>query len=444
VSDVVVVGGGLAGAEAAWQAARRGARVRLYEMRPRRLTPAHRTGWLAELVCSNSLKSSRLDDASGLLQAELRRLGSLILEAADAARVPAGSALAVDRELFARGVTRRVAAEPRIRLETAEVRAVPPARPVVIATGPLTSDALAADLAGRFAAWLGEAAAPGALLAFYDAISPIVSAESIRREAVYLASRYGKGEAAYLNCPMTAGEHAAFREALIQAELYPLHPFEAIPFFEACLPIEEIARRGQDAMRFGPLRPVGLEDPRTGQRPHAVVQLRVEDRAGSMYNLVGFQTRLRWPEQRRVFRMIPGLEAAEFLRYGMIHRNTFVRSPRLLEATLACRADQGLFLAGQLVGVEGYLESAAAGLLAGLNAARLAAGERPVIPPAVTAIGALVRYITQADPDRFQPMNINFGLFPPVGEGWRTKADRRRAIVERALRELDGWIRLAA
>ncbi|MBI4413024.1 MAG: methylenetetrahydrofolate--tRNA-(uracil(54)-C(5))-methyltransferase (FADH(2)-oxidizing) TrmFO, partial [candidate division NC10 bacterium] len=360
---VTVIGGGLSGAEAAWQAAEAGAAVHLYEMRPAVPTPAHKTAHLAELVCSNSLKSLELTTASGLLNAELGRLGSLILEVGKRHAVPAGTALAVAREAFAAGVTARLAGHPRITIIREEVKALPPDRPCIVATGPLTSDALAEDLCALFARFLGEAegrpgltpaAAPRARLFFYDAISPIVAADSVDRTVAFAASRYGKGGDDYLNCPLTETEYTAFWDALRTAELYPLHPFEETPFFEGCLPIEELARRGKEALCFGPMKPVGLTDPRTGRFPHAVVQLRREDVPGGMYGLVGFQTRMRRGEQQRVFRMIPGLGQAEFLRYGSVHRNTYIASPLLLTPTLQFRGDPGLLFAGQLIGVEGY------------------------------------------------------------------------------------------
>jgi methylenetetrahydrofolate--tRNA-(uracil-5-)-methyltransferase len=441
---ITVIGGGLAGVEAAWAAAHRGHPVRLVEMRPGTPTAAHRTGLLAELVCSNSLKSERLEDCSGLLKAELRRLGSLVLPAAEACRVPAGSALAVDRTLFAEAVTARLAAHPRIALVRDEAPAVPTDRPCIVATGPLTSDRLAADLQRLFAGPLGAGAAAcpsGArLLAFYDAISPIVAADSVDRTVAFPASRYGKGgEDDYLNCPLAPEEYRAFHAAVVAADELPAHPFEDVRHFEGCLPIEVLARRGEDTLRFGPMRPVGLEDPRTGRRPYAVVQLRRENREGTMLNLVGFQTRMRWSDQRRVLRMIPGLTAAEFLRYGSVHRNTFICSPALLAPTLQFRGDPGLFLAGQLVGVEGYLESAAAGLIAGLNAARIAEGREAVVPPSTTATGAILRHIAEADPGTFQPMNVHWGLLPPLTALVRDRVARNRALAERALRDLETW-----
>ncbi len=478
MGHITIIGGGLAGVEAAWAAARRGHAVRLLEMRPAVRTPAHQTDCLAELVCSNSLKSESLEDCSGLLKAEMRRLGSLVLEVAETCRVAAGSALAVDRAVFAEAVTARIAAHPRTHVVREEAPAVPPDRPCVVATGPLTSDALAADLHRLFADYLSQASGhqpsaishqpdrhpqpsptpdpatlpagkprlptptPGAarLLAFYDAISPIVSADSLDREAIFAASRYGKGGEDYLNCPLAREEYRAFHAALLAADEYPIHPFEDAAHFEGCLPIEVLARRGEDTLRFGPMRPVGLADPRTGRRPYAVVQLRRENRGGTMFNLVGFQTRMRRGEQARIFRMIPGMARAEFLRYGSVHRNTFVCAPAFLEPTLRFRGDPGLFLAGQLVGVEGYLESAAAGLLAGLNAARLAEGRDLLLPPPTTALGAILRHITAADPKTFQPMNVNWGLLPPLVSPVHDRRARNRALADRALRDLDAWL----
>ncbi len=443
---ITIVGGGLAGCEAAWQAARLGGSVRLYEMRPVVQTPAHQTDRLAELVCSNSLKSESLEDASGLLKAEMRALGSLILGCAEAHRVPAGSALAVNREAFASAVTDAVAVEPRIQLIREEVPALPSSRPVVLATGPLTSERLSADLARRFAAVLEpQTTAPrtAQLLYFYDAISPIVAADSIHREVVFAAARYGKGGDDYLNCPFTPEGYARFCAALLAGDRYPLHAFEEAKYFEGCLPIEELAARGEETLRFGPMRPVGLKDPRTGRRPYAVAQLRPEnvgpDGLPTMYNLVGFQTRLRRGDQVNALHLIPGLEQAEILRYGSVHRNTFVTAPLLLADTLQFRGDPGVFLAGQLTGVEGYLESAATGLLAGLNAVRLARGQVPVSPPPTTIVGGLLRYLTQSDPRTFQPINANFGLLPPLPQIARKREERNRLLAERALADFRAW-----
>jgi methylenetetrahydrofolate--tRNA-(uracil-5-)-methyltransferase len=443
---VTIIGGGLAGCEAAWQAARRGCAVRLFEMRPAVRTPAHQTDRLAELVCSNSLKSESLEDASGLLKVEMRALGSLILTCAEAHRVPAGSALAVDRERFAAAVTETISSHPLVQVLREEMPDLPEARPVIVATGPLTSDRLSTALLARFDAFLGRQDPAGdnaRWLYFYDAISPIVSADSIDHAVVFAASRYGKGGADYLNCPLTRDEYLQFREAVLKGERYPLHEFEARNYFEGCLPIEELAERGEDTLRFGPMRPVGLKDPRTGRRPYAVVQLRQENRGAdgrpTMYNLVGMQTRLRRGDQLKVFRLIPGLHQAEMLRYGSLHRNTFILAPLLLRETLQFRGDPGVFIAGQLTGVEGYLESAATGLLAGINAVRLARDEPPCTPPATTMLGALLRYITQADPKTFQPINANFGLLPPLAQVVRDRSLRNRLLVERALSAFRVW-----
>ncbi|MBA2848280.1 methylenetetrahydrofolate--tRNA-(uracil-5-)-methyltransferase [Thermosulfuriphilus ammonigenes] len=432
ITKVVIVGGGLAGSEAAWQLARRGVPVRLYEMRPLRLTPAHKTGFLAELVCSNSLRSAELTSAVGLLKEEMRLLGSLIMEAALATRVPAGKALAVDRDRFAAFVTERLAAHPLIEIIREEVREIPPEEVVIIATGPLTSESLAAALKEI----TGEE-----YLYFYDAIAPIVYADSLNMSVIFRASRYDeKGEGDYLNCPLTEREYYRFVEELLAAEKVPLKEFEDPRYFEGCLPIEVMAERGPDTLRFGPMKPVGLKDPRTGQEPFAVVQLRAENREKTLYNLVGFQTKLTWPEQRRVFRLIPGLEEAEFARYGSIHRNTFICAPRIISPTLEIRKRSGLFLAGQLSGVEGYVESTAMGLLAGINAARLARGRPLVTPPPTTAHGALVNHITSADPRHFQPMNINWGLFPRLARRL-PKRERGKHYSRRALEDLTRWLK---
>jgi len=443
---VTIIGGGLAGCEAAWQAAGRGCTVRLFEMRPTVPTPAHATDHLAELVCSNSLKSESLEDASGLLKAEMRTLGSIILECAEATRVPAGSALAVDRERFAAAVTEAITAHPRIQVARQEVPGLPAERPVIVATGPLTSDRLAADLTALFAACLEPGtAAPRTsnLLYFYDAVSPIVSADSIDSGIAFVASRYGKGGDDYVNCPLTRAEYLAFREALLKGERYPLHEFEEPRYFEGCLPIEELAERGEDALRFGPMRPVGLTDPRTGKRPYAVVQLRQENRGPdgqpAMYNLVGFQTRLRRGDQLKALRLIAGLQQAEVLRYGSVHRNTFIMAPLLLRETLEFRGEAGVFIAGQLIGVEGYLESAATGLLAGINAARLVREEERLSPPATTMLGALLRYVTQSAPETFQPINANFGVLPRLSQLIRDRRERNRHLTDRALAEFRIW-----
>jgi methylenetetrahydrofolate--tRNA-(uracil-5-)-methyltransferase len=418
-----VVGGGLAGCEAAWALAERGCTVRLHEMRPAVRTPAHQTDRLAEIVCSNTFKSTELTNAHGLLKAELRLLGSLLLDVADGVRVPGGVALAVDRALFADEVTRRVCAHPRITLLREEVTELQ--SPAVVATGPLTSDALARAIAAR----LGVTS-----LAFYDAIAPIVAGDSLDHTRLYRASRYGKGGGDdYLNAPLSREAYDTLVGALRSGEQFHGHEFERIPYFEGCLPVEEMAARGNDVLRFGPMKPVGLRDPRTGHLPYAVVQLRQEDRAGQMWNLVGFQTRLRIPEQQRIFRTIPGLEHAEFLRYGSIHRNTYLNAPATLSAHLSARDDPRLLFAGQLVGVEGYTESLGTGLLAGINLARMSGGEAPVVPPPETMLGALLAYVHTADPATFQPMNANFGLLPPLAEPVRDKRARHERLAERAL-----------
>ncbi len=443
---VIIVGGGLAGCEAAWQAARRGCAVRLFEMRPMLRTPAHGTDLLAELVCSNSLKSESIEDASGLLKAEIRALGSVLLPCAEANRVPAGSALAVDRERFASAVTEAITAHPRIQVLRQEVPQVPSERPVILATGPLTSSSLSLHLQQQFAAALGTGSgmAPNFhWLYFYDAISPIVSGDSIDHTATFVASRYGRGGDDYLNCPLTRDEYLAFREALLIGKRYPLHDFEEARYFEGCLPIEELATRGEDTLRFGPMRPVGLRDPRTGKRPYAVVQLRQEnqgfDGRPTMYNLVGMQTRLRRGDQLKTLRLIPGLQQADILRYGSVHRNTFILAPLLLRETLEFRGEAGVFFAGQLTGVEGYLESAATGILAGINAARLTRGEPPVSPPVTTILGALLRYLTHSAPETFQPINANFGLLPRLPQIVRDRRERNRLLADRALSDLRSW-----
>nr|WP_123809255.1 FADH(2)-oxidizing methylenetetrahydrofolate--tRNA-(uracil(54)-C(5))-methyltransferase TrmFO [Kyrpidia tusciae] len=430
VDPVTVVGAGLAGSEAAWQIARQGVPVRLYEMRPTVSTPAHRTDRFAELVCSNSLRGAALTNAVGLLKEEMRRLGSIILEEADRHAVPAGGALAVDRERFSAAVTERLEAHPFIEIRREEVTELPPGIGVV-ATGPLTSE----KLHQAIARWTGEA-----YLYFYDAAAPVVTRESINWEKVFVASRYDKGEAAYVNCPMTEDEFDRFYEALVSAETAPLRDFEKEVYFEGCMPVEVMARRGRQTLLFGPMKPVGLVDPRTGKRPFAVVQLRQDNAAATLYNIVGFQTHLRWGEQSRVFRLIPGLEEAEFARFGVMHRNTYLNSPRLLLPTYQTRRRKTLFFAGQITGVEGYVESAASGLIAGINAGRLARGEDPLTWPPETAMGSLARYITEADPDNFQPMNATFGLLPPLNPPVREKARRHLAASERALATLAAFM----
>ncbi|HHY46705.1 MAG TPA: methylenetetrahydrofolate--tRNA-(uracil(54)-C(5))-methyltransferase (FADH(2)-oxidizing) TrmFO [Firmicutes bacterium] len=422
-NKLVVIGGGLAGVEAAWQAARHGIEVDLLEMRPGTMTPAHRTGWLAELVCSNSLGSDMPTTAGGTLKEEMRLLGSLILECASKARVGAGSALAVDRELFARLVTERVEQHERINVIRQESCSIPGGVPVVVATGPLTSPCMAKEISLLTGA---------EYLYFYDAVAPIITRESIDESKVFWAARYGKGEADYANCPMDEEEYQRFWKALVEAEVVPTREFEPLTLFEGCMPIEEMARRGREALAFGPLRPVGLKDPGTGRRPYAVVQLRKEDPGGTLLNMVGFQTRLKWHEQRRVFRMIPGLEEAEFVRYGVMHRNTFINSPRVLKNTLQVKSHPNILFAGQITGVEGYTESAATGIVAGIQAARIILGQGAIEFPRETIIGSLCHYISTADPEHFQPMNANFGLLQPI-DGPRGKMERRLALSSRAL-----------
>jgi len=427
---IQVIGAGLAGSEAAWQLGRRGVRVRLFEMRPARLTQAHQTGLFSELVCSNSLRSASLETAVGVLKEEMRRLGSLIISAADRARVPAGAALAVDRYDFARIITGIIESHPLIEVVRGEVTTVPDG-PTIIATGPLTSDALSDALSGLIG--------PRNLY-FYDAIAPIVTAESIDLSVAFKASRYAKGTADYINCPMNEGQYDAFVTAIIAAEKVELHPFERPVYFEGCMPVEEMARRGPQTLAFGPMRPVGLLDPRTGRRPFAVVQLRQDDYLGHLFNMVGFQTKMNYPEQRRVFRMIPGLERAEFVRLGSLHRNTFIESPRLLRPTLQLKTRDDLFLAGQMIGVEGYVESAAAGLLAAINAARIVNGCEPVVPPPETSLGSLLAYVTNPSRREFQPMNANYGLMPDGQNSLRGR-QKKIALGERALHSIDSWIR---
>ena len=464
---ITIIGGGLAGCEAAWQAASQGVPVTLHEMRPVRPTAVHKTDRLAELVCSNSLRGDKLDNAVGLLKEEMRRLGSLIMRAAEASRVPAGAALAVDRERFSEEITHTLATHPLVTIVREEVLAIPPATerdPVIVATGPLTSEALSADIATLVGA---------GYLYFYDAISPIVLAESIDRGKVFRASRWNRslstvrlkadttydsttgdattrdvagpacgvddGEGDYLNCPLTREEYERFYDALSHAESATVHDFETEKFFEGCLPIEVMAHRGADTLRFGPMKPVGLTDPRTGRPPYAAVQLRQDNLAGDHYSLVGFQTQLKWSEQARVLRLIPGLEAAEFVRFGLVHRNTYVNAPNVLAETWQVRRRPAVFFAGQMSGVEGYVESAASGLLAGLNAAALSKGE-PVSPaPRTTAIGALAYYVSHANPAHYEPSNITFGIMPPVSPAPKGKKLRNLALSERALRDLQAW-----
>jgi methylenetetrahydrofolate--tRNA-(uracil-5-)-methyltransferase len=481
--SLTIIGGGLAGSEAAWQAASRGVPVRLHEMRPLRPTAVHRTDRLAELVCSNSFRGGKLDNAVGRLKEEMRRLGSLVMRAAEASRVPAGAALAVDRERFADAITRALADHPLVTIVRGEVTATPDPgerAPVLVATGPLTSDALAADVARLVG---------GRHLYFYDAISPIVLAESIDRGKVFRQSRWGRSLQArsatgergwgpartaeaergarsaeergcsvtgergwgpasseeeagdYLNCPFTREEYDRFYDALVGAESATVHDFDRERFFEGCLPIEVMAHRGRDTLRFGPMKPVGLVDPRTGRQPYAAVQLRQDNLAGDHYSLVGFQTQLKWGEQARVLRLVPGLEGAEFVRFGMVHRNTYVNGPTVLEETWQVRGRRGLFFAGQMSGVEGYVESAASGLLAGINAAAAAQGRPVAAAPRTTAIGALAYYASHADPAHYEPSNITFGIMPPLARPPRDKGARKLAIAARALESLDAWRR---
>ena len=435
VGPVHVIGGGLAGSEAAWQLAERGCRVVLHEMRPVRQTPAHKTERFAELVCSNTFKSTETVNAHGLLKAEMRVLGSMVLEAADAARVPGGTALTVDRDVFSAGVTERVQSHPLIEIVREEVAAIP--SPGIIATGPLTSDALSESIRAR----TGSDA-----LSFYEAIAPIVAYESIDHDIVFRASRYGKEtmdgaseEGAYLNCPMSREEYEAFIDALSAGDQYTTHEFDQVPYFEGCMPIEVMAQRGRETLRFGPMKPVGLDDPKTGRRPWAVVQLRQEDRAGAMWNLVGFQTRLRIVEQQRVFRMIPGLANAEFFRYGQIHRNAYLNAPACLTPHLSLRDDPMALFAGQLTGVEGYTESTATGIIAAINLTRLLRSEEPLVPPPTTMLGALYRHLREADPRHFQPMNANFGLVEALDMEVRDKRRKKVMLAERALADLTAW-----
>ncbi len=438
-SPIHVVGGGLAGSEAAWQLAERGHDVMLHEMRPVRGTAAHRTEKLGELVCSNTFKSTESTNAHGLLKAEMRLLGSLILECADESRVPGGTALAVDREIFSQHVQDRIHAHPRITVSRDEVHEIPSRG--IIATGPLTSDALATAIRAR----LGVES-----LAFYDAIAPVVAIDSINPDIAFRASRWGKEtmesageEGAYLNCPFTRDEYEAFLDALTTADQFTAHEFDAVPYFEGCMPVEETARRGRESLRFGPMKPIGLRDPRTGNKPWAVAQLRMEDRAGRMWNLVGFQTRLRISEQQRVFRMIPALADAEFLRFGSIHRNSYINAPATLTPHLSLRDAPTTLFAGQITGVEGYTESTATGILAGVNLSRMLSGEAPIVPPPTTMLGALYRYLREADPRHFQPMNANFGLLDDlVGasrEVLRDKLVKRQHFAARGLADLAAW-----
>jgi methylenetetrahydrofolate--tRNA-(uracil-5-)-methyltransferase len=466
MSEIKLIGAGLAGCEAAWQCARRGVRVELYEMRPVRTTPAHQTADFAELVCSNSLKSESENTAPWLLKEEMRRTGSLLIEIARGCAVPAGHALAVDRALFSAKVTEAISAEPLIRVVREEVTEISENDITIIATGPLTSDALSLEIArlsraasscdltehesgalpGRTGVsdphGLGspEQPEPAHHLYFYDSISPIVEADSIDMSKVYLAARYDKGTADYINCPMSKEEYERFLDALLSAEAVEAKEWEKLNYFESCLPIEEIARRGRDTLRFGPMKPVGLKDPRTGRPPYAVVQLRQENLRADSYNLVGFQNHLRFGEQARVLRLIPGLENARFLRFGQIHRNTYINSPMLLNATQQMKAHPTILFAGQICGVEGYVESIATGMLAGIHAAALVAGEAPIAPPRATALGSLVNYITQADAKKFQPANITFDLLPPLEKKIRDRQVRHKVQCELGLSQLSRWL----
>jgi methylenetetrahydrofolate--tRNA-(uracil-5-)-methyltransferase len=428
---VSVIGAGLAGSEAAFQLARRGVRTRLYEMRPVRMTEAHRTPLFAELVCSNSLRNASLETAVGVLKEEMRRLGSLVMAAAGAAAVPAGAALAVDRDQFAGAITAALEREPLVEIVREEAAAIPRG-PAIIATGPLTGAALSAALSELIGS---------RHLYFYDAIAPIVTADSIDMSVAFKASRYGKGGDDYINCPMTEQEYSSFVEAVLGADKVAAHPFERTIYFEGCMPIEELARRGPKTLSFGPMRPVGLIDPRSGRRSVAVAQLRQDDREARLYNMVGFQTKMTYPEQRRVLRMIPGLGNAQFVRFGSLHRNTFIDSPRLLTPALNLRVRPDLFMAGQMIGVEGYVESAAAGLLAAINAARMLAGKELIVPPPSTALGSLIAYITDTGRKDFQPMNANFGLMPELGGRSRGRA-KKIELASRALSAIDEWIAL--
>ena len=461
VTQVKIIGAGLAGAEAAWQCARRGVCVELYEMRPVRTTPAHQTADFAELVCSNSLKSESENTAPWLLKEEMRRAGSLLIEIARECAVPAGHALAVDRALFSAKVTEAISAEPLIQVVREEVTEIGEHQLTIIATGPLTSDALSLEIA-RLSQSVGasdagalhgrtgvsdphgqgcsEQPGPSHHLYFYDSISPIVEAFSIDMAKVYLAARYDKGTADYINCPMSKEEYERFLDALLSAEAVEAKEWEKLNYFESCLPMEEIARRGRDTLRFGPMKPVGLRDPRTGRPPYAVVQLRQENLRADSYNLVGFQNHLRFGEQARVLRLIPGLENARFLRFGQIHRNTYINSPMLLNATQQMKAHPAIVFAGQICGVEGYVESIATGMLAGIHAAALVAGEAPVAPPRATALGSLVNYITQADAKKFQPANITFDLLPPLEKKVRDRQLRHKMQCDAALHEIETWL----
>ncbi len=430
VARVTVIGGGLAGCEAAYQLAKRGIGVDLCEMRPVRGTDAHKTDHLGELVCSNSFRNDTMSTAVGVLKEEMRALDSLILKIADSVKVPAGSALAVDRVRFAERVSEAVASLDGVEIRRGEVESIPAGDISIIATGPLTSQSLSESLS-RF---IGTAH-----LYFYDAISPIITSESVDMSKVFRAARYGKGGDDYINCPLDIDQYNGLVDAILAADKMPLKSFERCTYFEGCMPVEEIARRGRETLRFGPMKPVGLTDPRTGARAHAVVQLRQDDSEGRLLSMVGFQTKMTYPEQRRVFRMIPGMEAAEFVRLGSLHRNTFINSPKTLGPALNVRGHGGVFIAGQLVGVEGYVESAATGLLCGINAARLAMGQDPIIPPPTTALGSLLAYVTDCSRKDFQPMNANYGLFPALEKRMRGK-EKKAAMGRRAMADMGAWI----
>ena len=429
MNKITVIGAGLAGCEAAHKLSSLGFSVRLCEMKPEKRTPAQKSDGFAELVCSNSLKAMRLESAAGLLKEEMRRLGSVTMEAAEKTSVAAGGALAVDRELFSEYITEKIKSDPNIEIVTGEVTELPSEGIVIVATGPLTSDALAESLRQKF----------GGTLSFFDAVAPIVTTDSVDMDRVFMGARYDRGEADYINCPMERDEYDAFYDALVSAERAPLHDFDVADpkVYEGCMPIEVMAGRGRDTLRYGPLRPVGLIDPRTGRRPWANIQLRKENAAGTMYNIVGFQTNLKFGEQKRVFSMIPGLEHAEFVRYGVMHRDTFMDSPRLLSKSLSLKSEPRLFFAGQFTGVEGYTESAATGILAGINAARFASGEEPLVLPPETMLGALVNYITDESVGNFQPMGANMGILPPLEKKIRHKDERYAALAERAIAGLE-------
>ena len=429
MNKITVIGAGLAGCEAAHKLSSLGFSVRLCEMKPEKRTPAQKSDGFAELVCSNSLKAMRLESAAGLLKEEMRRLGSVTMEAAERTSVAAGGALAVDRELFSEYITEKIKSDPNIEIVTGEVTELPSEGIVIVATGPLTSDALAESLRQKF----------GGTLSFFDAVAPIITTDSVDMDRVFMGARYDRGEADYINCPMERDEYDAFYDALVSAERAPLHDFDVADpkVYEGCMPVEIMAGRGRDTLRYGPLRPVGLIDPHTGRRPWANIQLRKENAAGTMYNIVGFQTNLKFGEQKRVFSMIPGLEHAEFVRYGVMHRDTFMDSPRLLSKSLSLKSEPRLFFAGQFTGVEGYTESAATGILAGINAARFASGEEPLVLPPETMLGALVNYITDESVDNFQPMGANMGILPPLEKKIRHKDERYAALAQRAIAGLE-------